>query len=94
VLLSVNTCRPREGKLTQCALPSQSMYPGTRYGALSSRFAAHERTAHAASARQAIALLRWYHMFGPAEHVKHAELFLLDRMRLMLTVRAPWSHVH
>jgi len=37
--------------------------------------------------------MRWAHKFGPAEHVQLAEHFLLERMRLMLTVRAPktWS---
>jgi len=65
----------------------------TNCGALSARFAASERTALAASTRQAIALMRWAHKFGPAEHVQRAEHFLLERMRLMLTVRAPktWS---
>ena len=37
--------------------------------------------------RQALALLRWAHKFGPEEHVQRAERFLCERMRLMTTVR-------
>jgi hypothetical protein len=82
--------------VTQHAFPLQVIYPVTNCGALSARFAASERTALAASTRQAIALMRWAHKFGPAENVQRAERFLLERMRLMLTVRAlmSWLIMH
>jgi hypothetical protein len=46
--------------------------------------------------RQALALLRWAHKFGPEEHVQRAERFLCERMRLMTTwctVRPSPGHV-
>ncbi len=67
----------------------QAIYPVTSRMALLDTFAQYEREAHPASMRQAIALLRWAHKFGAAEHLQRAECFLLERVQLMIDVRAP-----
>jgi len=67
----------------------QAIYPATSRMTLLDSFSLNERSAHAASMRQAIALLRWAHKFGAAHHLQRAEGFLQKRMQLMIAVRAP-----
>ena len=64
----------------------QAIYPATSRKAL---LDIYESDQHAATMRQAIALLRWAHKFGAAEHLERAEGFLQKRMQHMIAVRAP-----
>ncbi len=68
------------------------VYPATSSEALRDDISPHDRRRQAAAMRQALALLRWAHKFGPEEHVQRAERFLCERLQLLATVRPqPWS---
>ncbi len=73
---------------TNRAVSLQAIYPATSRKALLDDFSKVEREAHAASMRQAVALLRWAHKFGAAHHLQRAECFLQKRVQLMIAVRA------
>ena len=64
-----------------CALLPQVFYPATSGGALADN--------SDAATRQAIALLRWSHKFGPESNVQRAERFLNERVQLFTPVRHP-----
>jgi hypothetical protein len=70
----------------------QVIYPATSNKALINTVAPNSAEEQAAAMRQAFALLRWAHKFGPEEHFQLAERFLCERMQLMATVRPQhWS---
>ncbi len=73
---------------TNRAVSLQAIYPATSRKALLDDFSKVEREAHAASMRQAVALLRWAHKFGAAHHLQRAECFLQKRVQLMIAMRA------
>jgi hypothetical protein len=70
----------------------QVIYPATRSTALLDSVSPDNREEQAAAMRQALALLRWAHKFGPEEHVQRAERVLCKRLQVLAHVRPQhWS---
>jgi len=67
-----------------CAVLLQVFYPATSGGALSDN--------SDAATRQALALLRWAHKFGPLSSAQRAERFLNERVQLFKPVRHPHAN--
>ena len=65
----------------------QVIYPATRNAALHAIYSATRET-QAAGMRQALALLRWAHKFGPEDLVQRAERYLGDGLHLFARVRS------